>query len=273
MNRKLKTLLLTLAVSSLVGSVALANQKPVYEVEDGYNIASRVSYEYHDGSLYRVNTQIGYATDIALHSGETFQNIVAGDTRQWSVDKAKVGDTYHVYIKPLVKDVTTDMVINTDRRSYRLLVTSTDTYTPLITFDFIEEMYRDLANTVVYRDKAEKEFLDIFTEEKNGTVVVKKMNYKYKTKSSGNDMDKELCPVKVFDDGVRTYIEMPNNRYDLPVLYNVDDSASDKKKALSLVNYRVKGKYYIADRVFNHARLQYTTKLFVDISPKKEGDN
>ena len=82
-------------------------------------------------------------------------------------------------------------------------------------------------------------------------------------------MHSNTTNVKVkLDDGVRTYIEMPKNRYDLPVLYNVDDMDDEK---LTLVNYRIKGKYYIADRVFNHARLQYTSKLYVDIYPK-EGD-
>lgn len=261
----MKTLLLTLALTGMFASVVLADQKAIYTVDDADVIASKVSYEYHDGSLYSVNTQIGYVTDVALHPDENFVGIIGGDTRQWAVDKAKVGDTTHVYIKPLVADVSTDMVINTDKRSYRLLVLSTNTYNPLITFDFPEEIYQKLAKTTVYRDREEKEFLDIFTEEKAGEIVTKKMNYGYTIKSS-HDIDPQLCPVKVFDDGTRTYIQMPRNRYDLPVLYNVDDS---DKKDLSLVNYRVHGQYYIADRVFNHARLQYSAKLFVDIFPKK----
>ena len=93
------------------------------------------------------------------------------------------------------------------------------------------------------------------------------MNYKYETKANNKKLAREICPKKIFDDGVRTYIEMPKNRYDLPVLYNVMD---DEK--LTLVNYRIKGKYHTADRVFNHARLQYTSKLYVDIYPVKAGD-
>lgn len=264
-HKKIKILLFTFALSSIFASAALAEQKAVYTMDDAYLIASRVSYEYHEGSLYTANVQVGYVTDIALHPGDNLTGIVSGDTRQWSVDSKKVGDTTHVYIKPLVPDVSTDMVITSDKRSYRLLVVSTATYNPLITFDFPEEMYKKLAQTTVYRDRAEKEFLDIFTETKNGIVVAKKMNYGYTVKGKG-DIDPTLCPVKVCDDEIRTYIQMPHNRYDLPVLYNVDDN--DKNK-LYLVNYRVDGQYYIADRVFNHARLQYSSKLFVDIFPKK----
>lgn len=85
---------------------------------------------------------------------------------------------------------------------------------------------------------------------------------------------KELFPLQIFDDGTRTYIEMPqNNKYDLPVLYNVDDA--EKKGKLTLVNYRMHGAYFIADRVFAHARLYYSHKVYVDIYPKNEhgGEN
>ena len=267
-HKLIKTLLIALSINSLISSAAFAELKAVYTTDDAYVIASNVSYDYHEGCLYSVNTQIGYATDIALHPGEKLVGVISGDTKQWAIDNANVGGTTHVYIKPLVSDITTDMVINTDKRSYRLLVTSTDTYNPLITFTFSEEMYAKLAKTTVYRDRAEKDFLDIFTEQKDGQFVQKKINYKYTIKASKN-LDPDLCPLKTLDDNTRTYIQMPVNRYDLPVLYNVDDTAKNK---LTLVNYRVKGQYFIADRVFKHARLQYSSKLFVDILPRKDGD-
>ena len=80
--------------------------------------------------------------------------------------------------------------------------------------------------------------------------------------------DTALFPLKVFDDGTRTYIQMPkSNKYDLPVLYNVENI--DKEK-LTLVNYRIHGAYFIADRVFTHARLYYSSSVYVDLYPKKE---
>lgn len=262
----MKSFLATLIVLNLSAPCSYA-AKAVYTADDGYASASKISYEYHDSSLYTVDTQIGFATDIVLHPGESLVGIIAGDTKQWAIDKAMVGGTCHVYIKPLVPNVTTDMIINTDKHSYRLLVNSTDTYNPVISFDFVEEMYQQLAKTTVYKDRAEKEYLDIYTEQKDGHFIPKKMHYGYTVKSSNKDLTDDLLPVKIFDDGVRTYIQMPpQNRYDLPVLYNVDPS--DNKK-LTLVNYRVKGDFYIADRVFNHARLQYSSKLFIDIYPKK----
>lgn len=262
-----KSLLLTTALflNLSVYSVCSAELKAVYTQDDAYPVASKLSYDYFEGSIYTVNTQIGHVTDITLHPGDNLIGVIGGDTKQWSIDKARVNDTTHVYIKPLVENISTDIIINSDKRSYHLLVNSNSTYNPIIEFEFINERYKKIALTSVYKDRKEKEYLDIFTEKKNGQLVRKKINSSYEVKPN-KSMDEKLLPKKVFDDGVRTYIQMPQtNQYDLPVLYTVDD-----RKKLSLVNYRVKGKYYIADRIFTHARLQYSSKFSVDITPKKE---
>ena len=39
---------------------------------------------------------------------------------------------------------------------------------------------------------------------------------------------------------------------------------------MTLVNYRVRHGYIIADRVFDHARLKYSDREYVDILPKKD---
>lgn len=266
-NKKFKALLLMLVFSSIT-SVTLAEQKAVYTIEDAAVVASRVTYDYNEGSLYQVNTQLQYVTDIALNLNENLTYIVGGDTERWAIDKAKVGNVMHVYIKPKVANISTNIIINTDKHCYRLLVYSTDHYNPLVMWNFPEEMYQKMNKTTVYQDKEQKDFLDIFTEQKDGHYISKKMNYAYviqKDKKMGAD----LCPVKVFDDGVRTYIQMPkSNKYDLPVLYYVEDNNKEK---LVLVNYRVHGEYFIADRVFDHARLCYSSNLSVDIFPRNQG--
>ena len=55
-----------------------------------------------------------------------------------------------------------------------------------------------------------------------------------------------------------------SNKYDLPTRYLVEDG-----NKLSLVNYRVRGQYFIADRVFEKARLKYSSTRYIDIVPKK----
>lgn len=258
---------LAVAVSMYSSSlIALAEQKAFYTTEDAYVSAAKLMYDYNEGSVYQVYVQLGHVTDIILHPNEKLVGVLAGDTERWNMDTANVDHTVHVYLKPKFSDISTNFIINTEKRSYRLLVLSKDTYNPVISWDYPEEMYRKLASTEVYENHEEKEFLDIFTEKIDGRYIAKTMNYSYETKGS-KKADKALFPLKVFDDGTRTYIQMPkSNQYDLPVLYNVENT--DKEK-LTLVNYRIHGTYFIADRVFTHARLYYSATVYVDLYPKK----
>ena len=84
--------------------------------------------------------KVGHVTDIILHQGENFISAIGGDTKQWMIDKARVGNVTHIYIKPLVNSARTDIIINTDKRSYHFLVTATDYYNPIVSFNFPEEM-------------------------------------------------------------------------------------------------------------------------------------
>lgn len=63
----------------------------------------------------------------------------------------------------------------------------------------------------------------------------------------------EFTPKQVFDDGLKTYLVMPTNLQEMPVIYIIDDE--DTKENLQLVNYRTKGRYIIIDRLFNEAKL------------------
>ena len=40
--------------------------------------------------------------------------------------------------------------------------------------------------------------MTIFTESKNGEVVLKDMNYKYKIKANNKRLAEDICPKKVF---------------------------------------------------------------------------
>lgn len=60
-------------------------------------------------------------------------------------------------------------------------------------------------------------------------------------------------PLRAFDDGRKVYIEFPKDiaQTDAPPLFVVGASGSS-----DLVNYRVRGRYYIVDRLFGAAELR-----------------
>ncbi|MBQ7479773.1 MAG: TrbG/VirB9 family P-type conjugative transfer protein [Selenomonadaceae bacterium] len=242
-----------------------------YSAEEGTWQESRLVYPYYEGSVYQVYAKLGHVTDIELRTGETLQGVLAGETLRWEIDTATVGGTAHVYIKPKAENISTNFIINTNQRSYRLVIAAMESYHSIVKWNYPADARKNLMKLREERHPEEKEFNEIFMENRDGKLILKAMNYSYETKGS-DKAEKSLYPLRVFDDGTRTYIEMPkSNKYDLPVLYNVDDS--EKKGKLTLVNYRMHGAYFIADRVFAHARLYYSHKVYVDIFPKKEGGN
>ena len=225
-------------------------QKPVYVPSDGQSKGARVTYEYKVDSLFRVNTKLGYVNDIELKPGEMVTHIVGGDTKRWMIDKAVVGNVQHVYIKPIEPNIETNIIVNTNQRAYRLYVVTGENYDPLISFTF-----PDSPSTAYSAPRRTRETdMDVRLYGKNIN-----RNYEIRVKKKA---DKALIPLEIFDDGRQTFIRMSKeNRYDLPVLYNIDPW---DKKNITMVNYRVQGDYFVADGVYPQGRLFYRQNFWID---------
>lgn len=254
---------LSLSMNPFNNIVLAANeQKAVYQMEDADLVASQFNFEYYPESLYNINCQVGYITDIALKPGDVVTHIAAGDTAQWMVDSATLGNVTHVYVKPLVKDIDTNFIITTNKHVYRLELTSSDFYIPIVKWRFSKEE-AELAATI---KKAKENRNNSNNDTKVKFAKLRVHNYAYEIKKKKH-IEPDFCPTAIYDDGVRTYIRMPkSNKYDLPVLYTVD-----RENKMTLVNYRVKDNVFIADRCFTHARLVFGKKMSLDFVPIKKG--
>lgn len=64
-------------------------------------------------------------------------------------------------------------------------------------------------------------------------------------------------PVRAFDDGRQTFIEFPETLAvgEAPPLFLVD-----RRGEAQLVNYRLRGRFYVVDRLFDAAELRLGTK-------------
>src|SRR3546814_16679382 len=85
------------------------------------------------GALYQVYTSPGQVTDIALQEGEQLVGpgpVAAGDTVRWIIGDTVSGtgerSRVHILVKPTRPDLTTNLVINTDRRTYHLALRATE---------------------------------------------------------------------------------------------------------------------------------------------------
>ncbi len=94
-----------------------------------------------------------------------------------------VSNVQHVYIKPIEKDIKTNIIINTNHHSYRIKVVSGEDYDPLVTFQFNEKL-----STRLLRPAEMKLVLMMWIPKK-----VKK-NYMYRIMAKAN-ADLSLFPV------------------------------------------------------------------------------
>lgn len=178
---------------------------------------------------------------IQLERGEQINNIDLGDAAHWLISTALVGSekdsSYQIAVKPKLYDTATDMVITTNRRSYSIgLVSKKGARTHIINFYYPEDTL-DQAVQKLQQAEGSLEAAPVAT-----AVDLNQLNFNY---SLSGDYP-GWRPSKVFDDGVKTFIQMPpiTDRTDLPVLYILRD------KQQQLVNYRYKRPYYIVDGLF-----------------------
>ncbi|WP_249034029.1 TrbG/VirB9 family P-type conjugative transfer protein, partial [Komagataeibacter nataicola] len=83
-------------------------------------------YSYSPGALYQVYASPGEITDIMLQPGEKLVGtgpVAAGDTVRWIIGDTESGagatKRIHILVKPTRPDLTTNLIVNTDRRTYR----------------------------------------------------------------------------------------------------------------------------------------------------------
>lgn len=223
--------------------VAAANTSALQEpTADAYVNANQV-YNYSDGALYRLYAAPQMVSDISLEPGENLTAISAGDTTRWVVGDTTSGSgpskRVHVLAKPFAAGLKTNLVITTDRRSYHLELQSTrDTFMAALSWTYPQD------NLV-----QQSAIAALPTSPLDTLPALDKLNFGY-TISGDNVAWK---PVRAFDDGTRVFIEFPNalTKGDAPPLF-----VSGANGGQDLVNYRVRGTYYVVDQLFGQAELR-----------------
>jgi type IV secretion system protein VirB9 len=77
-------------------------------------------------------------------------------------------------------------------------------------------------------------------------------------------------PLRAFDDGRQTYVEFPATiaTGEAPPLFVVGAQG-----AAELVNYRMRGRFYVVDRIFDAAELRLGTKKQRVVRIERTGDD
>lgn len=183
--------------------------------------------------------------DLELQTGERVMNVHAGDNVRWKFDGARSGPNGaipHVLIKPVEPGLETSLVITTNRRTYHIHLRSAHRkYMARIGFDYAS----DPSNMVAELNRTHPR--EAPPSGIPGFGSIDNLNFSYRI-----DGNARWKPVRVFNDGAKTYIEMPARfrQNEAPVLLVL---GSGQKEAL--VNYRIKGRRYIVDQIFDKAIL------------------
>lgn len=205
-------------------------------------------YEWVDGALFQIYTAPGQVTDIMLQPGEELVGpgpVASGDTVRWiigdTVSGSGTNQRIHILVKPTRADIATNLIINTDRRTYHLeLRATTSTYMAAVSWTYPQDALIALRAAEAERDRV----APIATNIDFGAL-----NFGYRI--SGDKPD--WRPARVFDDGRQVFIEFPDTiaTSDMPPLFVIGADRSAE-----LVNYRVSGRYMLVDRLFDKAELR-----------------
>ncbi len=183
--------------------------------------------------------------DLELQAGERVMNVHVGDNVRWKFDGARSGPdgaVPHVLIKPVEPGLETSLVITTDRRAYHIhLRSATRQYMARIGFDYSN----DPGNVVAELNRTDPRGSAPSGIPGFGSIEDLDFNYRIRGNAS-------FKPVRVFNDGVKTYIEMPASfrQAEAPVLLVLGPGRKE-----ALVNYRIRGNRYIVDQIFDRAIL------------------
>lgn len=202
------------------------------------------TYPFVEGALYQIYAAPGQVSDIVLQPGEQLASsgpVAAGDTVRWVIGNtesgAGEGKRVHILVKPTAKDLKTNLVLNTDRRTYYLELRSTaGVYMPAVAWRYPPEPPPPAPPPSPTSPPV--------------PLPIASVNFNYKIKGD----HPAWRPVRVYDDGRQTVIEFPASvaQGEMPPVF----VAGPDGRPTSLVNYRVSGQRMVVDAVFDRAELK-----------------
>ena len=154
-----------------------------------------------------------------------------------------------IVLKPQTPGLDTNLLVTTDRRAYYLrLMSKPEEYVARVAFAYPDDDSNHKWQQQIAEQRAaaklERRSAEIFP----AMIAIEKMNFDYKVRGG----DENIRPLRVFDDGAKTFIQMPNEiqHRETPVLVVIGNDGKGE-----MTNYRVREQTYIVDRLFDRANL------------------
>jgi len=230
-------------------AVANANQRATAEPRTSAFAGAVQIFPFSAGTVYRVYAAPGIVTDVALEPGERLIAVAAGDTARWIIGDTTSGSgatqRTHIFIKPIAAGVDTNAVITTDRRVYHLRLTaSMRTAMTGLAWSYPAE------GLIAHEKPVARPPMRAAAPAETDPA---RFGFGYVIRG-----DKPAWrPLRVFDDGRQTFVEFPPAiaTGEAPPLFVLGADGDAE-----LVNYRMRGRFYVVDRIFDVAELRLGTR-------------
>jgi len=190
-------------------------------------------FPFGDTTPPTINCAPFYVCDITLEPGETIQNVAVGDSIRWILSPAtsgNAGDTPHILVKPTDVNLTTNLIVTTNRRSYDMSLHSVKN-NPMLHVGFYYP--QNLAQAFPTPAPSPS------PTPMDAVAAAAQLDFRYVATG-----EHKILPNHAFNDGKHTYLEFNTQLPQMPVVLEVGPNGDQ------LINYRVKdATTYIIDGV------------------------
>lgn len=203
----MKKSILAIALLAAFPGLCVALDNPV---KSPYDHRVRMT-SYNPQDVVQLDTVIGIATHIELERGEQYVTHAFGDSASYSF----ANSANHIFIKPIAEQAHTNLIIVTDRRTYkfRLIFQPTREAKAIYSLAFL---YPDSERKRALEELRKKAVEEGFDKPPRGSFNT---NY-----SMAGDLD--IAPIHAWDNNEFTYFKFPGN-VDLPGIYMVDPDGNE----------------------------------------------
>ncbi len=184
---------LSLGLTSLVSAPAMADDPRLVELE------------YSADQIVRINGKARVQATIKFAEGEVIENVAIGDSQSWQVTPNKRANL--LFVKPLAANAVTNMTVVTSQRTYLFDLVASPRNRPVyvVSFRYPElEAAKAAAAEMAARQQANA---DEMAAANDPFAVVDPASLNFAWEKRG---DKELHPVRAYDDGRATFLSCPN---------------------------------------------------------------
>jgi type IV secretion system protein VirB9 len=204
-------------------------------------------YPWDETFVYEIYCQPYRITDIRLEPGEqVLETPFLSEEKVWEigagVSRKNGRDAQHFFVKPTYANLTTSMIIITDRRVYHILLKSyKDTFMVMVQWEYPASMPFTVKTEAMNR-RVQELSGDPLEVNPEFLSFDYKMSYSLFKKPA-------WIPLRVYDDGRKTYIKLDEKMLHMesPVIFNQSDER---------INYRVNKNLAVIDGLIEKITLR-----------------